>query len=96
MINIAVVFADEKERANWVQALQAAFDESAIEAKVCAYKAESPADTPFKADYAVGWLPPAAFFSAQPPHKTILNTGAGVDAIMRSQKVTTDHSIYRH
>lgn len=66
MINIAVVFADEKERVNWVQALQAAFDESAIEAKVCAYKAESPADTPFKADYAVGWLPPAAFCRTTP------------------------------
>ena len=95
MINIAVVFADEKERVNWVQALQAAFDESAIEAKVCAYKAESPADTPFKADYAVGWLPPAAFFAAQPQLKAFFNAGAGVDAILRSQTVPADLAIYR-
>ncbi|NDA94041.1 MAG: glyoxylate/hydroxypyruvate reductase A [Betaproteobacteria bacterium] len=95
MMKIAVVFADEKERLNWTQALQAAFAGSGIEAEVSPYNAQASANNPIKADYAVGWLPPAAFFAAQPQLKAFFNAGAGVDAILRSKTVPADLAIYR-
>jgi len=46
-------------------------------------------------DYAVGWLPPAAFFAAQPHLKAFFNAGAGVDAILHAQSVPRELAIYR-
>jgi glyoxylate/hydroxypyruvate reductase A len=56
---------------------------------------KAPTQAPIKADYAVGWLPPAAFFTEQTQLKAFFNAGAGVDAILRAKTVPSDLAIYR-
>jgi len=58
----------------WQQGLQAALPE----ATVTIWQPGAPA-----ADYAVVWAPPQAFFDEQPGLKAVLNTGAGVDALLQ-------------
>ena len=50
-------------------------------------RAFAPADAPdstaaFQADYAVGWIPPAALFDQQKHLKAIFNLGAGVEVML--------------
>ncbi|MEH3086098.1 MAG: glyoxylate/hydroxypyruvate reductase A [Xylophilus ampelinus] len=58
----------------WLADLRAALPEARIDAW-------SPGDAP--ADHAVVWMPPQAFFDAQPRLRSIFNIGAGVDALLK-------------
>ena len=60
--------------APWVQGLRAALPEAQVEA----WAPGAP-----QADHAVVWSPPQQFIYEQPALKTLFNTGAGVDALLR-------------
>ena len=58
----------------WVERLRLALPEAQIEAWVPGAP---------QADHAVVWSPPQQFIDEQPRLKTLFNTGAGVDALLR-------------
>lgn len=47
------------------------------------------------ADYAVVWMPPDAFYAAQPRLKAIFNLGAGVDGLLGSTALPDDVPVVR-
>lgn len=69
----------------WLQGLRAALPGADV-------SVWQPGDAP--ADVAVVWMPPQAFWDAQPRLRTIFNIGAGVDALM-SQRLPTGARIVR-
>jgi glyoxylate/hydroxypyruvate reductase len=73
MMNIAFYWTDGRAQP-WIDGFQQALPG----VRFTPWKSGDP-----RADYAVVWSPPQAFFDEQPQLKAVFNMGAGVDALMK-------------
>ena len=78
-MRIVVVNPEAEARARWARAL----GECLPEARILEWGAPgSEAPEPIRADYAIGWRPPADFFSRVTIARAFLSAGAGVDHLL--------------
>jgi glyoxylate/hydroxypyruvate reductase A len=78
-MRIVVVHPEAEARARWARAL----GECLPEARILEWGAPgSEAPEPIRADYAIGWRPPADFFSRVKVARAFFSAGAGVDHLL--------------
>jgi glyoxylate/hydroxypyruvate reductase len=87
-------FANEPEPGPWQRALEDALAQLNPQASVIEWRADAAVPAPL-CDYAVCWLPDAAFFAGQSQLKAVFNIGAGADAVLNNPAVPVHLPVIR-
>jgi glyoxylate/hydroxypyruvate reductase A len=90
-MKIAVVHPDTETRAHWARALSACLPE----AQVVEWNEARAATDTAHAEYAVGWKPPADFFSRVRIARAFFSAGAGVDHLLAHPGLPAELSLLR-